>query len=158
MKGKCIHVHSKCRNKSWKRRKAGKRKERKAPHAFRAKGLHPNESALHLPFKQETGQGNILLLKKEAGPINNNLRAIIIFLNHCSCRFQGAGSSAKMRLMNSMGVLYESLSPTAGWLSSTLTVLLFPCLHGRISSTNEFWAMPWFRTLVESLCNLRPLL
>lgn len=126
--------------------------------SFRAEGLHPNESAVRLSFYQETGQGNILLLRKKAGSINNHLRAIIIFLNHRSYHVSGAGSSAKMRLMNSMGVLQDSAGPAAGWPSSTFIVLPLACLHGRISRTSEFCAMPWFRRLVEILRNLRPLL
>lgn len=63
-----------------------------------------------------------------------------------------------MRLMNSVGVLYGSLSPTDGRLSSTSTALPFPHLHGRISRANAFHAMPWFMRLVEILCNFRPLL
>lgn len=58
-------------------------------------------------------------LKKKAGSINNDLRAIIIFLNHHSCDARGASSGAKMRLMNFVGILYGRLIPTTGRLSST---------------------------------------
>lgn len=62
-----------------------------------------------------------------------------------------------MQLMNSVGVLYDSTSPIAGWLSSTPSPAI-PKSPWEHKQGQRILHHAWFMRLVEILCNLRPLL